>query len=227
MPEAIRRDLRPSQLLVRLDVYQDAVLLHRYDRDGVEARLVSPLDIARVLTGRVSIASGLLPEGALWWGATGNGAKVALYQAARVWRVGLQLEAFKPPRAFALPMPGCIFVCAPGQPPDLYAVKHRPRTLQEPVYAMPVYNCFANGGTCQGSAQYSEDVARHPGEFFEARFSMAGDYQNRSQQYPKDLMARWDSLDGVKEYPLDDLVPVTAQDRQQLHLGDVLERRGR
>jgi len=118
----------------------------------------------------------------------------------------LQLEPFKPPRRFNLPMPGLIFICRPGSSPRVVAVKRRPTIPEEPIYRAPLYNVYQDGDTCPGSHKYSDDVSNIPEEFFTAFFtqSLGGEV---SRQYGNSLLKLWESIDGKSRYPLRDLMP--------------------
>lgn len=205
LPEGLK--VPPDDLQVRLDFYQNAVMLYLIDRGVITTRMVSARDIALALLREIPLNSGLLPEGTLWWGQGKQGTMVALWRPARVWKVALQLEAFKPPRRFTIPMPGLIFVCAPGRPPRVYAAKHRPKLLDEPIYYAPLFNVFRYGGTCQGTHKYPETVEEIPESFFTSFFTIAADYRDRSKKYPTNLLKLWEELDGKKRYPLSDLIP--------------------
>jgi hypothetical protein len=103
-------------------------------------------------------------------------------------------------------MPGLIFICRPGSPPRIVAVKKRPTTSEEPVYRAPLYNVYTDGKTCPGSHRYSDDISKIPKEFFTAFFtqSLGGEV---SRLHGHDLLKLWESIDGKKRYPLRDLMP--------------------
>ena len=204
LPDTLEVPRDPLQL--RLDFHRDAILMYLLDEGVMHTRMVSALDIAQALTQELPISSGLLPEGALWWASGRNGTVVALWQPPKVWKVAIMLEPLKPPRRFSLPMPGLIFLCTPAQPPRVVAAKRRPRSLQDKVYHAPLYNIFQGGSTCPGTHKYSERIEDIPTSFFISFFSPAGNHQDRSKKYPKDLLKLWEELDGKKRYPLKDLV---------------------
>ena len=205
LPEnvAIPRD----ELKVRLDFYGQSVVMYVLEDGIVTTKMVSAQDIALALLRDIPLGSGILPENTLWWQHRQDGAPVlALWRPPQVWPVALQLEPFKPPRRFRLPMPGLIFMCRPGSPPRVIAVKKRPTTPEEPVYRTPLYNVYTDGNTCPGSHRYSDDIAKIPEEFFTAFFteSLGGEV---SRSYGHDLIKLWESIDGKKRYPLRDLMP--------------------
>lgn len=204
LPENV--EVPPDELKVRLDFYGQSVVMYIVEKGIVTTRMVSAQDVALALLRDIPLGSGVLPENTLWWQHRQDGSPVvALWRPPQVWSAALQLEPFKPPRRFKLPMPGLIFVCRPGHPPRVVAVKKRPTTAEEPIYYAPLYNIFMSGETCPGSHRYSEDISKIPEEFFTAFFtqSIGGEV---SRQYGKDLLKLWESIDGTRRFPLRDLI---------------------
>ena len=206
LPESL--NLPPDALRCRLDFYQESVVLYMVDKEVITTRLVSARDIAMAFLREVPLNSGVLPEGALWWGQGKTGAEVALWRPPRVWPVALMTEAFKEPRRFRLPMPGLIFVCSPGQPPKVYAAKKRPKNPRAAIYHAPLFNIFEDGSTCPGTHKYPQNIGEIPESFFASFFTPAASTMNRSKKYPGDLLKLWEELDGKKKYPLKDLMPL-------------------
>jgi hypothetical protein len=205
LPENV--DIPRDELKVRLDFYGQSVVMYVLEQRIVTTKMVSAQDVALALLSDIPLGSGILPENTLWWQHRQDGSPVvALWRPPQVWPVALQLEPFKPPRRFRLPMPGLIFICRPGSPPRVVAAKKRPATLEEPVYRVPLYNVYADGKTCSGSHKYSDDIAKIPEEFFTAFFteSLGGEV---SRSYGHDLLKLWENIDGKKRYPLRDLRP--------------------
>jgi len=195
-----------DQLQIRLDCYGDSVVLYSLEKGVITTRMVSARDITMALLSEVALSSGMLPLDALWWKQGKEDPVVALWRAPRVWPVALQLEAFKPPRRFKLPMPGLIFLCSSGRPPRVYAAKKRPRDPRQFIYHAPIFNVFQNGTTCAGTHKYPLDIEKVPESFFTSFFTRAASYEGRSKKYPEDLLGLWEELDGKKRYPLSDLV---------------------
>lgn len=204
LPESL--EVPADQLQIRLDFYGDSVVLYSLDKGVITTRMVSARDIVMALLSEVALSSGMLPLDALWWKQGKEDPVVALWRAPRVWPVALQLEAFKPPRRFKLPMPGLIFLCSSGRPPRVYAAKKRPRDARQFIYHAPIFNVFHNGTTCAGTHKYPLDIEEVPESFFTSFFTRAANYEGRSKKYPKDLLGLWEELDGKKRYPLSDLV---------------------
>ena len=197
----------PDELQARIDIYRESVVLRLVEDGTVTATPVSALDVARVFTRDIPISTGILPEGTLWWASGRNGTEVALWRSPQVWPAALQLEAFKPPRRFRLPMPGLVFLCQPERPPRVYAAKRRPRKVEDLLYHAPVFNLFRDGRSCPGTHSYPQDVGRAPESFFTAFFTPTADTRGRSRRHPDNLLALWEELDGKSRFPLRDLFP--------------------
>ena len=205
LPEAL--EVPPDQLRLRLDFYQDSILLHAIEDGVVTYRLVSAVDITRALTSTLALGSGILPPDALWWQRTRDGDQVAIWRPPQRTRVALQLEPFQPPERFVLPLPGLVFLCQAGRPPWVWAAASRPVSPEETLFQAPLFNVFSSGLTCQGSHQYGPTLAEVPAEFFRSFFSVAGDRTDRSRMFPGDLLALWRHLNGRRRYPVSDLIP--------------------
>ena len=206
LPESL--EVPPDELKCRLDFYQDAIILYLLDKGVITTRMVSARDVSLALLSEVPLTSGLLPEGALWWGQGKEGVEVALWRPARVWPIALVTEPLKPPKRLRLPMPGLIFVCYPGRPPKVYAAKKRPTNPRDTIYHAPLFNVFPDGRTCTGTHKYPEQLDEIPESFFTSFFSLEAGFTGRSKKYPNNLLRLWEELDGKKRYPLRDLVPI-------------------
>ncbi len=206
MPEGL--DIPSDELKCRLDFYHDTVILYVLDKGIITTRMLSARDVVMALLREVSLSSGLLPEGTLWWKQGKEGVEIALWRSPRVWPVALVTEPLKPPRRLRLPMPGLVFVCSPGRPPSVYAAKKRPANLNVVLYHAPLFNVFSDGRTCPGTHRYPEEIGEIPESFFTSFFSREADIKGRSKKYPDDLLKLWEELDGKGRYPLKDLVPL-------------------
>jgi PRTRC genetic system protein B len=205
-----------SKLSARLDFYDDAIISFLFEDGVIHTKTISADDLVAALLSEVSLATGLLPQETLWYQEREANAVIALWRSPRIWLASLQLEALKPARRFKLPMPGLIFVCTSGQAPSVYAVKHRPGSLNDTIYHAPLFNVYSNGRTCPGSHKYPKRIDNIPEDFFISFFSVGADTHNRSKKYPDDLLKLWEELDGQSEYPLDDLVSM-GQIKQIIH----------
>lgn len=204
LPEGLQ--VPKDELRLRLDFYDGTLLMHRYEGGTTTTHQVSPDDVAAALTRDLAVSSGLLPPNTLWWKNSRNGPLVALWVAPKVRAVAMQDKPFEPPTRLRVPMPGAIFVCAPGQPPWVYAVKSRPRAATDTVYSFPAFNVFSHGRVCPGTHQFGQSLPNIPDEFFISYFSHTGDFAGRSTKHPKDLRALWEELNGKTQFPTSDLV---------------------
>lgn len=196
----------PDPLRLRLDFFHQSTIMTFHQGDTAFTKQVDAMDVAQALASDLSFGSGLLPPGTLWWQNTREGPLFALYVTPKVWQVALQESLTKPPLRFKIPLPGLIFLCIPGQPPWVFAVKKEPTKETDIVYRAPLANIFNNGLSCPGSHQYPTRVADIVHSFFISFFSAAADLQNRSQKFPKNIISLWKFLDGKKKFPSEDLV---------------------
>lgn len=208
-----------DKLRFRLDFHHQAVVAYSFDGDSVQTKVVSALDVAHHLSSELSFSTGLLPPDTLWWRNTSNGPVYAIYVQKRVWRVALQLSVSQPPRRYELPMPGLIFLCTPGRPPWVYAVKKKPTKDSDDVYNAPLTNLHQNGRSCGGNHHYPTRAGDIPNSFFISFFTATDDLSNRSIKYPKNIVSLWNELDGKKTYPMNDLVRIaTIKDLQIMEM---------
>lgn len=197
----------PDPLRLRLDFHHQATIMTYFQSDNiVVTKHVDALDVAHALASDLSFGSGLLPDDTLWWQTTRTGPYIALYVKPKVWRLALQVSMTQPPQRFNVPLPGFIFLCAPGEPPWVFAVRKKPTKTTDTVYKAPLANIFENGRSCPGSNKYPIRVADIVEWFFVSFFTAAANLQGRSLKYPNNIIQLWKSLDGKKTFPLDDLV---------------------
>jgi len=203
----------PSELEVpadplrcRLDFHHQAVVMTLFGAETAERKIVSALDVAHALASDLSFGSGLLPPQTLWWQNTRQGPTFALYVEPKVRKLALQELADRPPRRFTIPLPGLIFLCSPGKPPWVFAVKKRPTKEKDIVYKAPLCNIYETGRSCPGNHKYPTRVADIVESFFISFFSETADIRNRSQRFPNNITLLWEYLDKKKTFPKDDLV---------------------
>ena len=204
VPDELKVPADPLRL--RLDFHHQAVVMTMFEGEAVNTKVVSAMDVAHALASDLSFGTGLLPPGAIWWENTRGGPLFALYVEPKVRKLALQEVANKPPRRFTIPLPGFIFLCSPGEPPWVYAIKKKPTKESDIVYRAPLCNIFSNGRSCPGNHRYPERIADIVQSFFMSFFSPTADLQNRSQRFQKNVVLLWEFLDKKKTFPLDDLV---------------------
>jgi len=182
-----------------------------FEGDIAQVKCVAVADVAHAIADQLNFATGILPgdgdsPNALWWANTPEGPLTALYEPPRVRRIALAQEV-PAPRRFNIPLPGFIFLCRPSKPPAVYAVKERPAGPGTEIFHAPLCNVHPAGNSCGGSHHYPADVGRIPADFFLCYF--ADDAVTRhdvSKKFQGDIVKLWESLEGKKRYPLDDLV---------------------
>jgi hypothetical protein len=206
-------EIQPDPLRLRLDFYADSIMMFSYEGpDNLQrTRLVAPVDIARALAGETIFISPLLPPTAVLWAESRHGSVLLIYRAPQLTHLALAKEVLAPPRRFHVPMPGLIFACVQGNSsPWVWAVKQKPKTLQDPVFRAPTFNVFDSGRVCPGTHEFPEDPELVPESFFRSLFSRAADSRNRSERFD-DLELLWEDLEQrkAKRYPAADLVRET------------------
>ena len=196
----------PDPLRLRLDFHHQSTIMTFYQGDTVVTRQVDAMDVAHALASDLSFGSGLLPANTLWWQNTREGPVLALYVEPKVRKLALQVQHDKAPRRFTIPLPGLIFLCSPGKPPWVFAVKKKPTKETDVVFRAPFCNIAQDGRSCQGSHQYPTRVADIAQSFLISFFSQTYDLQDRSKLFPHNIVRLWEHLDNKKVLPNDDLV---------------------
>lgn len=193
-------------LRLQLNLYHQAAEILWYEGETVQTKPVSCADVAQYLANEMTFTTGFLPEGCRWWCNTRQGPLHAIYQKPRIWKLALQKNVKEPAKRFTCPMPGFIFLCTPGQPPWVYAVKRNPTKITDIVYKAPLANIFADGRSCPGSHKYPMEVSQIIDSFFRSFFSETANLQGRSVMFPDNITHLWEFLDGKDKFPTEDLV---------------------
>lgn len=213
VPASLEIPADPLQL--RLDFYGETIIMFRMEEGVVNSRPVAAVDIAAAMSRDMTFSSGLLPPAALWWSRGRDGDRVALWRKPQLTRVAVQVEAFKAPERYHIPMPGLVFLCQSRRAPLVYAARRRPTQPEDQLFFCPTFNVFRGGMVCPGTHDFPAEVEKIPESFFQSLFSLTGDSAGRSQKHPRSMMALWKDLDGTKRYPMDDLMPCTTVGRVQ------------
>lgn len=176
------------------------------EKEGFVSKMIDAQELTLALLSDTRLSSGVLPDGTIFWNFGGARPKVGLWRRPQIWKAALQLEAFKAPRRFTLPMPGLVFICEPGMPPAVYAAKRRPVHNKDMLYHAPVFNLSVAGHSCPGTHKYPNKVSQIPEAFFLSFFTNDYHTEGRSKKHPKNLVALWEDLNGKRKYPMDDLI---------------------
>jgi PRTRC genetic system protein B len=223
VPKELHLPADPIRL--RLDFHHQSVELTDFEGDFVDTRVVSAYDIAVALSEDLSVNTGLLPSGTIWWKNTRNGSYYAFYIPPRMRSTVVQVEDKQHKvtnRRYTIPMPGLIFICSPHKAPWVYAVKKDPESEKDAVYRAPMPNIHPNGKSCGGSHNYPDVVSEIPESFFTSFFTNTDDLEDRSVKFPKNIIKLWQHLDKQKvtDFPLEDLVyHGTIQDLLKMEMG--------
>jgi hypothetical protein len=231
-----------ASLQARLDLYDDFLVLSKFRSGQVtEQYLVDPVELTAALAG-LSLHSGLLPEGCLFWGKQRGADRLGLYLPPRVWLVTVRDDPSAssgqapsvgsgqaPPsansgnvsgQAWRVPLPGLIFT-GHGYDYSLWAVKAYPTADTTPLYLAPCPNVQPEG-VCRGSAPFPQagpaSLGRAVDVFFSSKFNR--DLSNqKSRAFPHCVLDQWRRLHetGAELYPLDDLVETGLTLRRLLH----------
>ncbi len=196
----------PDPLRLRLDFHHQSTVMTLFQGDTVITRQVDAMDVAHALASDLSFGSGLLPANTLWWQNTKEGPVFALYVESHIRKLALQDQVDKAPRRFTIPLPGLIFLCSPGKPPWVFAVKKKPTKVTDVVFRAPLCNIFQNGRSCPGSHAYPTRVADIVQSFLISFFSQTADLRTRSMLFPDNIVRLWKHLDNKKVFPKNDLV---------------------
>ena len=207
----------PQMPRLRLDFYNTAVLMSRWQDDGrLTTHPVSVHDVVSACT-HVELSSGLLPANTLFWKQRANQAMLGVYVPARRWHVQCDFANRLEEQSYQLPMPPFVFVGS-GSSYHLFAVKKRPLNEAEPLYHAPGPNIHTTGGICQGNTPFPicspQTIQQALRVFMEGSLFNADLSRGKCQSYPEDVSQLWAELDGRKRFPLSELVPAQACSEQ-------------
>lgn len=192
----------------RLDLYEEAVVLTRYERPDRRTSYPVAVDDLVAAFSRVPISSGMLPANCLFWGRENGQTQVAIYVPGRRWR--LQTAE----RIFHAPLPPLVFAGS-GDQYSIFAVKRRPRQMPFEFYHCPTPNVHPTGVVCQGSAPFpgcaSDTIDRALNLFLEGSLFNGDLAANKCRSFPDDVRDLWMQLDGAKRFPRGELVLARAR----------------
>ena len=195
---------QPPLPRLRLDFYDTAVLLSRWEEDG--RLLTYPVSVHDVVSACTSVAlsSGMLPSNTLFWGQQANTTTLGIYVPARRWRMQ------SAERHYHLPMPPFVFVGS-GTAYKIFAVKKRPSGEDVRLYHAPCPNVHTTGGICQGNAPFPDcspqTIQAALQLFMEGSLFNADLSRGKCRSYPDDVRQLWAELDDRKRFPVSELVP--------------------
>lgn len=187
----------------RLDLYDEAVVLTRYEGDGRHTSYpVAIYDLVAAFS-RVPVSSGLLPANCLFWGRENGQTRIAIYVPDRRWR--LQTAE----RTFHIRLPPLVFLGA-GVQYRIYAVKRRPLVMPFEFYHCPTPNVHLDGVICQGSVPFpacaSDTIEQALSLFLEGSLFNGDLAAGKCESFPDDVRKLWIQLVGAKRFPTGELV---------------------
>jgi hypothetical protein len=192
----------------RLDLYEEAVVLTRYEGDDRRTSYPVAVDDLVAAFSRVPVSSGLLPPGCLFWERTNGETRMAVCVPGRRWRLPTA------ERIYDIPLPPLVFAGA-GVQYRVYAVKHRPQAIPIELYHCPTPNVHPDGVICQGTAPFSActcDTIEQALHLFLEGSLFNGDLASgKCQSFPDDVRLLWRRLEAVKRFPSRELVLARVQ----------------
>jgi hypothetical protein len=205
-----------EQPSLTLSFYSFGATLLKRDGDQVSEYPVDPAQVAVALSAKIRFDTGLLSDSTLLVRQEGVKKTVVDYRAPQ--KTGLYLDESDTPLRVALPGLLLIRITSEDRNPQyqVYAVKKRPVTLDEPLFHAPIPNVFSNGTICWGTVQAVTDTALKGARLaadwavlLGSRFNDHG-VGGKSKSHPKDIRQFLIALEGRKarSYPKADLLPV-------------------
>lgn len=192
----------------RLDLYEEAVILTRYESEERRTSYPVAVDDLVAAFSRVPLSSGLLPANCLFWARENGRTHIAIYVPGRRWR----LRTAK--RSFHVPLPPLVFAGA-GEQYRVFAVKRRPKETPFDLFHCPTPNVHPNGAICQGNAPFpacaSNTVEQALSLFLEGSLFNGDLAANKSRSYPEDVRLLWQQLEGARRFPVGELAPARAR----------------
>ncbi len=194
-----------AHLEAQLSLYTDFIVMTKYNQgQAAERFVVDPDDVAAALGG-LTINSGLLPDGCLFWHKKDGAEGVGLYLPPQVRLVTVRDE----PTAWRVPLPGLVFA-GRGYQYQVWAAPERPTDSKYPLLMAPTPNVSPHG-VCQGNAPFPQagpaTIWQAVDAFFSSKFNR--DLSNqKSRKYPQGVLELWRELHeaGAEQYPGEDLL---------------------
>jgi PRTRC genetic system protein B len=194
---------------LRLDFYQTAVLLSRWEENGrIIAHPVSAHDVVSACV-NIALGSGLLPPNTLFWKQQANRPLIGIYVPARRWRMRVDSANRDGARTYHIPSPPLVFVGSDNAY-QIFAVKRRPRDAHERLYHAPCPNVHHHGGICSGNTPFPvclpQTIKAALSIFMENSLFNGDLSRGKCHRYPDDVRELWAALEGKKRFPLSELV---------------------
>lgn len=220
-------DLPRQTLRARLLIFDESLLLTKYDdHQAVTTYEVNPDDLVAAF-GDAPLTTGLLPRNCLFFQRANGALRLGIYVPPQVRTVAVVLAGETRATALRIPLPGLVWVGC-GREYHLFAVKQPPYQATERLFVAPFPNVYSDGRICPGDVSFPvcaiETVQPALNMFLVSRFN--GDLRGGSSQaHHEDVRVLWQELhaalsageEGADRWPLDDLV------RTSMVLGDLVQ----
>lgn len=198
-----------------LSFYSFGLMLRKQEGEGVSEYPVDPAQVAAALAAKTRFDTGLLTDSTLLVQQEGIRKTVVDYRPPQ--KTGLYLEGSE--TALRVPLPGLILIRTvegTNAQYQLYAVKQRPTSLEEPLFQAPLPNVFSSGSICWGTVLRVSETALTSSSLAEDWVQLLGspfgDHAcgGKSKSHPQDIRQKLIELDTKKtrQYPKRDLVAV-------------------
>lgn len=199
-----------------LSFYSYGVMLHKRDGDRVIEYAVDPAQVALALSARVRFDTGLLSDNTMLVRQDGVKKTVVEYRSPQ--KTGLYLD--ESDTALRVPLPALLLIRTTAEDKNpqynVYAVKKRPVSLDEPLFHAPLPNVFSSGSVCWGTVPRVTDRTLHGTSLDEdwsvllgSRFNDHG-VSGKSKSHLSDIRQMLIALEArnARTYPKTDLLPV-------------------
>ncbi len=198
-----------------LNFYSFCVTLCKSEGEKNTEYPVDPAQVAVALASKITFSTGLLTGDTLYIHT--EGVKKTVVEYRRPQMTGIYLDGTK--SALRVPLPGLVMIrkTADNRNPNytVYAVKHRPKSLDVDLFYAPLPNVFNSGSICWGTVQRVSDAglsgASLAEDWSQLLGSPFGDHacSGKSKAFKDDVRKQLIALEArsAKRYPTSDLIP--------------------
>ena len=187
--------------LARLDLYQQAIILTKFEAQSTITHPVAMSDLAAVF-GSLPKSSGFLPRNALFHGRRRGKLFAAIYIPPKIAAVRVEQMTIE------IPLPSAVFIGC-GKMYDIHAVKQYPNNKHAPLYRYPSPNVWNNGSICAGDTPFPtcrlDTINAAFRMFIESQFNLHL-VTDKCKSFPKNVIELWKSLEGEEQFPVDELI---------------------
>ncbi len=187
--------------LARLDLYEQAIILTKFEAQSTITYPVSIHDLAAIF-GSLPKSSGFLPRNTLFHGRRRGKLLAAIYIPPKIAAVRVEETMI------TIPLPPAVFIGC-GKQYDIHAVKQYPNNKHAPLYRYPTPNVWNNGSICAGDTPFPtcrlDTINAAFRMFIESGFNLHL-VTGKCKSFPKNVIEFWKTLEDKKEFPLSELI---------------------